>query len=206
MKFDMHVHSNISPCSNMSIDQILDQAGRVGLDGVCITDHDTMRLGESVSEGIQANGVCLIIGMEYSTPQGDFLIFGPFQDLPTGFSADTMLEIVEAKKGAAIAAHPFRKKRPADTMLMEQRLCGIAEGYNGRNSIEENLRADTLTSFGTLLTAGSDAHRICEIGEATTTFRKRCLSSHDIIRCLHKGLFEISPDCPSFITHSRFAA
>jgi hypothetical protein len=33
--------------------------------------------GRYIEEGIQDNGLYLLIGMEYATPDGDFLLFGP---------------------------------------------------------------------------------------------------------------------------------
>ena len=75
MKFDIHVHTTLSPCSHLTVDDILSRAKDKGLDGVCITDHDTMAIRHHLSEGIQDNGLCLIFGMEYSSPDGDFLAF-----------------------------------------------------------------------------------------------------------------------------------
>ena len=42
-----------------------------------------MESAQYVTEGMQPDGLMVIIGMEYATPQGDFLIFGPFQRLQT---------------------------------------------------------------------------------------------------------------------------
>jgi predicted metal-dependent phosphoesterase TrpH len=63
MYFDMHVHSSISPCSQLDLDEILRHARSIGLDGVCITDHDTMEARYLLNEGIQKDGLCVIVGM-----------------------------------------------------------------------------------------------------------------------------------------------
>ncbi|MFP4035651.1 MAG: PHP domain-containing protein, partial [Desulfovermiculus sp.] len=114
MLFDLHIHSSISPCSNLSLDDIVHQAQEKGLDGVCITDHDTMAAGQVIAEWVQGNGLVVIIGQEYTTRQGDFLLFGPYEDLPPGLSAEKVLSHVRVTDGAAIGAHPFRRGRAID--------------------------------------------------------------------------------------------
>lgn len=67
MLFDLHPHTTLSSCSQLQLDQILTQVGAKGLDGVCITDHDTLAVRNTISEGVQNNGLCVIFGMEYTT-------------------------------------------------------------------------------------------------------------------------------------------
>ncbi len=110
MLFDLHVHTTVSPCSKLHVGDILKHARTFGLDGVCITDHGTMEAGQHFKEGIQEDGLCVLLGMEYSTLSGDFLLFGPFEELLPGFSDTELLEIVEQAGGVAVAAHPFRTR------------------------------------------------------------------------------------------------
>ena len=47
MLIDMHVHEmRNSSDSFMSLEEIVEQARQIGLDGVCITDHESMGLRE----------------------------------------------------------------------------------------------------------------------------------------------------------------
>ena len=71
MLFDLHIHTTLSACSQLRLEQILSEASEKGLDGVCITDHHTMAVRHAISEGIQANGLCVIFGMEYSTREAE---------------------------------------------------------------------------------------------------------------------------------------
>ncbi len=193
MKFDMHVHTTLSPCSQLGLSELLKTACDKGLDGVCVTDHDTMSLRRTVTEGRQDNGLCLIIGMEYTTSEGDFLLFGPFQDLRPGLAASRLLRLVDERGGAAIAAHPFRRGRKTREYLVRDGLCDIVEGINGRNRQEENRQtAIWHDHYAVGLIGGSDAHSAAELGRSTTTFHMPIQSSADMVKALKSGEFTMN--------------
>ncbi len=196
MQFDLHVHTTLSACSCLAVDDILQHARARGLDGVCITDHDTMDIRHSIREGLQPDGLCVIIGMEYATPQGDFLIYGPFETLPSGLQAIELLLRVQREGGAAIAAHPFRVSRPADEALICSGLCRCAEGLNGRNHDLENLQTEKWRShYGINLCGGSDAHSFEELGKVVTTFPEPIQSRQELIQALNCGGYQPDWNC-----------
>ncbi len=189
MRFDIHVHTHFSPCGELEPAHIIQQAGSLGLDGVCITDHDCMEIQHDLQEGIQANGLCVIFGLEYTTSAGDFLLFGPFEDLTPGLPAQQLLMLVREKGGIAVAAHPFRTDRPVQEHIIRQGLCTVVESCNGRNTELENLEIENwrrhyeLTECG-----GSDAHTINELGSVLTSFFIPVFSREDLIRALKQGM------------------
>ncbi len=188
MLIDLHVHSSISPCSNLEMRDILGFARRMGLDGVCITDHDTMDARHDVREGVQKDGLLLVIGMEYATPQGDYLIFGPFEELSPGMSATEMLRLVHEADGAAVVAHPCRKLRPAAPDVAQQGLVHCVEAFNGRNTVEENSLAATWhRRFKLPATGGSDAHTLEELGGYPTRFDAPISSRSELVTALRRG-------------------
>ncbi len=189
MLFDLHVHSSVSLCSRLDIPDVLAHARGLGLDGVCITDHDSMDARFAVCEGVQPDGLVVLLGMEYATTQGDFLLFGPFEDLEPGLSAETMLRLVREAGGAAVAAHPCRRKRPADAFLAGTGLVTCVETVNGRNTANENRRALEWGAFRRLpTTAGSDAHTLGELGRAPTRFFTPIHTRAECIAALRQGL------------------
>jgi len=189
MNFDLHVHTNISSCSKLEIGDILRYARAFGLDGVCITDHQTMEIRHHLREGIQEDGLCVIFGMEYSTQDGDFLIFGPFEDIPPTLSAEDMLALVDKCGGLAIAAHPFRSNRPVGEHIIRQGRCRAIESINGRNTRLENLRAQRwYQKYELTQTGGSDAHTLEELGGVCTRFDIPVRFRSDLIFALKKGL------------------
>lgn len=65
MRFDMHIHSNISDGSD-DLKKIINDAKLIGLDGIAITNHDTVYgLEEAIKIG-QEGGVNIIRGIEVS--------------------------------------------------------------------------------------------------------------------------------------------
>lgn len=188
MLIDLHVHSTISPCSRLSLEEILAHARSLGLDGVCLTDHDTMEARSVVREGMQPDGLLVVIGMEYATEQGDFLLFGPFEDLVPGLAAREVLALVEAAGGAAVAAHPCRRLRPTAVDLVADGLVHALEAVNGRNTAEENRLVRAWPDrFALPAVGGSDAHTLEELGRWPTRFFTSVASRVDLIRALRRG-------------------
>lgn len=200
MRFDLHVHTTLSPCSELTVRQILDHAQSKGLDGVCITDHNTMAVRHQLTEGIQPNGLCVIFGLEYSTSDGDFLLFGPFSELPQGLPAADLLRLVRMVGGVAVAAHPFREGRSTSEELIDQGLCGIIEAVNGRNTEEENLRAAAWQEhYGVKMVGGSDAHNLNELGRITTRMTHAVTSGEDLVSALRHGAFSLEQPADAII-------
>lgn len=189
MIFDMHIHTTISPCSRLDVHELIETAGRIGLDGICITDHESMAISRTITEGRQPNGLIVIIGMEYETPEGDFLLFGPVEQVPSCLGAPELLNYTRNAGGVAVAAHPCRKERPVSESIFQKGLCPAIETCNGRNTMIENLKAGRRqTHYGLIATAGSDAHMIEEVGAAVTRFPAPVYSRQDLVRALKQGL------------------
>lgn len=188
MIFDLHIHTTHSPCSNLRLDELITQAKSCGLDGIAITDHNCMDVRREITEGIQENGVCLLVGMEYDTPDGDFLLFGPFENLKPGLSARDLLRLVEDRQGVAIGAHPCREGRSLNVDILELSACPIIEGLNGRNSDSENHRVEQLIKkYPLFQCGGSDAHRLDELGRTATCFEDKITSRQELIAALQNG-------------------
>ena len=189
MRFDLHVHTAISPCSDLQIDDILGHARARGLDGVCITDHNSMEIKRYLKEGLQEDGLCVLFGMEYSTPDGDFLLFSPFEDIASDLPTSQLLKLVEQSGGAAVAAHPFRNGRSVREDIISEGLCRIVESINGRNAESENASVENWRGrFMLSECGGSDAHSLHELGKVVTRFDAQIRSREDLISALGKGL------------------
>ncbi len=193
MIIDMHIHTRFSACSIIRVRQLAEHIRSAGIDGVCVTDHDTDACRAFVREAsLDAYGSTVIIGLEYTTSQGDFLVFGPVASVPAGMNAKALLSWTKREGGVAIPAHPFRRSRPADPHILP--LFDIIEGVNGRNDASENDRCRRwITSHGnhTRVIGGSDAHTPAEIGRVVTIFRKNIYSSEDLVRELLEGSYTI---------------
>lgn len=193
MLFDLHVHTTFSSCSQLGPGELLETARAKGLDGVCVTDHDTMAIRHELREGVQSDGLCVIFGMEYTTDDGDFLLFGPFEKLEPGLDASKLLMMVNQSGGMAIAAHPFRKNRQTSEYVVEQGLCKVIEAVNGRNNNNENHRAKAWSDrYQVNSVGGSDAHNVDELGKIVTRFGGPITSRPELVSALKNGAFSLA--------------
>jgi len=184
----MHVHTRFSPCSVIRVRQLVGVIRQKGLDGVCITDHDTTASLSILRHAPEFSGFCVIVGMEYTTRKGDFLVFGPVENIPSGMDAEGLIGWAQKEGAITIPAHPFRRARPADADILSQ--SGIVEVMNGRNRSHENelcRRWLEEQKTGIKATGGSDAHTLDEVGRVVTVFRKNIYDTEDLLDALYNN-------------------
>ncbi|MFB6185905.1 MAG: PHP domain-containing protein [Halobacteriaceae archaeon] len=75
-RYDLQVHTDASPCSNASPSDIVNAAVEANLDGVAITNHDTLD-GYHTVDRIAPSELEVIPGVEVTTTQGHLLALGP---------------------------------------------------------------------------------------------------------------------------------
>jgi predicted metal-dependent phosphoesterase TrpH len=190
MVIDMHIHTRFSPCSIIRVRQLFSIVKQKGLDGICITDHDTIASLPVIKNIPETSGICIFLGIEYTTRKGDFLVFGPVEYIPQGLSAEKLLAWVKKEGGVVIPAHPFRKSRPADYDILHS--FEIIELLNGRNSPSENESCRKWFAKygnGKMVTGGSDAHTLEEVGKMVTVFNKNIYSIEALINELKYGKY-----------------
>ena len=190
MLIDMHIHTHFSSCSIIEIPQLLQRARKVGLDGICITDHNTIASQNAFEKIDDYSGLFVIVGVEYTTSNGDFLVFGPVDYIPEKMDTKNLFKWVQKEGGVAIAAHPFRKERPVDPYVLP--LSNIIESVNGRNNSAENeMCKNWIKKCGNEVKeiGGSDAHTLEEVGRVVTVFKKNIYTMDDLIRELLIGYY-----------------
>ena len=71
MRFDLHVHSCLSPCANleMSPAEIVARARAAGLDGLALTDHQSARDCPAIAECARRAGLACLFGLEVQTAE-----------------------------------------------------------------------------------------------------------------------------------------
>ena len=77
MLVDMHLHAlPHSTDSFITLEQIVAIAREKGLDGVCLTDHDSMGGREFAEEYSRKIDFPIFVGLEYFSLQGDITTWG----------------------------------------------------------------------------------------------------------------------------------
>jgi predicted metal-dependent phosphoesterase TrpH len=147
--------------------EMIEAAIRKGLDGMIITDHDSVKgglVGKQVSR--RYKGFKVISGAEITSRAGHILAIGIDENLPKGKGVEETVERIHDLGGIAVASHPFSTRgRPSvgDYCLMAD---GI-EVFNATNRGLANSRALSLAKLrGRPWTAGSDAHWARTVGSA----------------------------------------
>ena len=71
MRFDLHIHSCLSPCANleMSPAEIVKRAQAAGMDGIALTDHQSARNTPAIAECARRAGLPCLFGLEVQTAE-----------------------------------------------------------------------------------------------------------------------------------------
>ena len=77
MIIDTHLHERtFSGDSRMNLLELVSEARRKGLDGICITDHDQMGLTQYAAKIAEQENYPIFVGVEYLACEGDIVAFG----------------------------------------------------------------------------------------------------------------------------------
>lgn len=193
MIIDTHVHENkYSFDSFLDFKESIESAKFMGLDGICITNHDNNTLRNEIGDSAKINGILVVVGAEVLTHEGDILVFG-LKDIPKEMiSAEELLTLVKKHKGAAIAAHPFRNNNRGmgENMRKVSHLLTGIESFNGSTYSYHNLQSYALATELNIPSLGaSDAHKLENLGKYATKFYSTIRDHRDFIEALKIGNF-----------------
>jgi len=173
------------------------------LDGVCLTEHQVVWPPEDVAALALEGGIRIFRGNEFTTNQGDILVFGYNEDIKELLMIQDLREKVLQVGGFMIAAHPFRGFKTfgiGQLQMSLEKACkrkvfsyvDALEIGNGKLSPGENdMAAQVAERLGLLGTAGSDAHQVDEIGRWVMDFAKDIKDEADLVEELRAGRFSI---------------
>jgi len=105
LKIDFHVHTRYSDDCSTSLRDVITYSKRKGLDGVAITDHNTVEGALRLLEN-NTDDLIIIPGIEVSTKDGHILGINVAKSIPRGLSIEETVKKIHEAGGIAIAAHP----------------------------------------------------------------------------------------------------
>jgi len=203
MRIDLHIHTSpLSACSYIDPHALVQEARRLKLDGICLTEHQVLWDPAAVDKLARENGIKIFRGNEFTTNQGDVLVFGFYEDIKEVMMIQELRQKVQQAGGFMIAAHPFRgfKTFGIGQLQMTVAQAGkrkifefvdAVEIGNGKLAQDENEMARKVAQMlGLPGTGGSDAHRIDEIATWVTTFEKGIENEHELVEELHASRFK----------------
>jgi len=89
LKIDLHVHTNYSYDGFTKIDEAIACAKQRGLNGIAVTDHNTIEGALNALE--RKTDIIIIPGIEINTEKGHIIALGVTKRIPPGL---TLLETV----------------------------------------------------------------------------------------------------------------
>ena len=209
MVIDLHAHTYPkSDDSFMGVDELIEAAKAVGLDGICLTEHDAFWSTEEVDALSRKHNFLVLHGSEINTDTGHVLVFGLTQYVFGLHKLAFLRAMVQQAGAVVVAAHPYRRRfleEPAQepkarTKMLERsigdalfQICDAIETLNGRGTPRENrFSRDLGKLLGARTTGGSDAHRVSQVGTAATDFPNSITSLEDLIGELRAGRFKVA--------------
>ena len=207
MLIDLHTHSYPhSDDSFMSVDELIEGSKSLGLDGICLTDHDAFWTDEQIRDLSSKHEFLVIPGCEINTEAGHVLVFGLSQYEFGMHKPEFLRASVDQVDGVMIAAHPYRRRfleEPAERPgvreeMLERasgdgffRMCRGIEALNGRGlAVQNQFSLELGGRLSTNMTAGSDAHKVEQIGTVATEFQRPVSCLEDLIRELREGRYQ----------------
>lgn len=172
MRYDLQVHTDASPCSATPPEKVVNAAERANLDGIVVTDHDTLANVDRVRE-CAPDELDVVSGVEVTTTQGHLLAID-VTEAPPRTDPLSVVDAVHDGGGLAVLSHPFDALR----QVYDTNLAALAAAVDGvevtnsrcvRESFNHQARAFA-AHHGLAMTGGSDAHFPMEVGRASTVF------------------------------------
>ena len=199
---DLHVHTSpASPCSSAPADLLIKKAKRIGLTGICFTDHNHVWSPGQIEDLRQKHGFLVLGGNEITTSQGDMLVFGFDRDIKGIIRLEELSREVKKAKGFIIAAHPFRGFLVVGAsqlgLTVERgmarelfKFVDAVEVLNGKvTEKENNFALKVAQGLGLACTGGSDAHEVDEVGYYATCFNDEIKNEVNLVNALKSGNF-----------------
>lgn len=187
LKIDLHVHTVYSDGSG-TVSEVLETAKDKGLDGLAITDHETL---EGYFEARAFDYDLLVLpGFEVETDAGHVLVLC-LERLPpmvgkVGY--EDLIQWVNGLEGVTILAHPaagrFRLERWMGSKpdAIEVFNASYPSEYFVRRSLKLAER------LGLPAVGGSDAHHPQMVGDAYTVVEVDGFNSGTVVEAIKKGL------------------
>jgi len=183
LKIDLHVHTCYSPDAVTTLKEVIVYSKKKGLDGIAITDHDTL----AGALKLQNSDFIVIPGIEITLQRGHLLALNVTTPIPPKLDINETIQKIHEAGGIAVAAHPtsFYKSAPSQRTASYDAI-EVINSAAIPLQLFTYLNKKLATSLNLPQTAGSDSHYALEIGAAYTVIEADP-DTDEIVRAIKKG-------------------
>jgi predicted metal-dependent phosphoesterase TrpH len=188
MRIDLHCHSKYSYDTYLEPEELIEEAIKVNLDGVCFTEHHSLKASKPVERITIPKEFYVFRGLEISTDRGHLLVYGLKDDSWNVWNRNNYLDVFQVLEGVhglggiCVPAHPFRGWDSFGEDVLRMEGFDAIETHSGRSSEDEKgkaihaARIMNLPSIG-----GSDCHTKKQVGKAFTEFTNPVRTMDELI-------------------------
>lgn len=214
---DMHVHTVRGAAdSSLKPEQLIEEARRIGLTGINISEHDRVWDPQQLDEFRKESGLFVSRGMEVSTDMGHMIVIGLDRYVAGIRRAAELRRVLDDIGGFMIVAHPFRHffdpihfrrdgRPPFDMTPAEAaermpvfQLVDEIEIANGGSTPKENQFALKVAQvLGKRGIGASDCHSTNGVGYYVTVFEEDLRDEAHMLEQLRSGRFQAAQGLPA---------
>ena len=166
-KVDLHAHTIYSKDCLTRTEQLIRQARTVGLDKIAVTEHNNLA-GALAAKALAPD--LIIVGEEIKTTHGEIIAYFVQEEVPRGLTPQETIRRLRAQGAVISIPHPLDSLRRSamgrENVLQVLDEVDALEALNARcvRPADNSAAAELAAAHGKLITAGSDAHTLFEVG------------------------------------------
>ncbi|MCA9968820.1 MAG: PHP domain-containing protein [Anaerolineales bacterium] len=199
MKIDLHCHTEASGDCLTPLTEFPARCRAQGIQVQAITDHDAVWGAQKLQELVAAEAdadepLTVIVGEEVTTQEGEIIGLFLNEKVPPGLPAAEAVAQIKRQGGLVLLPHgfdPYKRGRLRSAALQEVAdKIDIVETFNARVSFQRfNRQAqDWAERRGLVQSAGTDAHRLADVGVAWVEAPERPIHHPaDLLAALEAG-------------------
>jgi predicted metal-dependent phosphoesterase TrpH len=193
LKLDLHVHTTHSGDSLTSVVEAIEWGKKRGLDGIAITDHNSMGAFKDIPQVV--HDFLIIVGEEINTREGHLIALGIDEKIPSNLPFSETLQLVRESGGLVIVPHPFDYLRggvgPEIVRAFVPDAIEVVNSHSLLFSITKGLGTRLTRELNITSVGGSDSHLPETIGDSYTVVSCRKRSQDSILESIKEGRTQV---------------
>ena len=207
IRIDLHLHTRGSWDCLSDPEAVLERAASRGIGRIAITDHNRLGVARRMARRYPDR---VIAGEEVKTREGvDVIGLYLREEIPEGTPARETCRRIRAQGGIVYLPHPFAPGKGGSGRLAGTLapMVDVVEVFNARlRSARRNASALELArSHGLLRGAGSDAHSVAEVGNASVRVPAHPNGAAALLEALRRATVHGRRAGPHVFLHSNWA-